>query len=66
MSIIRVFFAGGGSQGVRDWGQEIMGKQSVFRGQISENARFLDSDVSDRIGCWRGFFLMLGKMDLMG
>jgi hypothetical protein len=27
----------------------------VFGGQISKNARFLKSDVPDRIGCWRGW-----------
>jgi hypothetical protein len=28
--------------------------------------RFLDSDVPYRIGCWRGFFLMLGKLGVKG
>jgi hypothetical protein len=27
-----------------------------FRGQILIFARFLDFDVPDRIGCWRGIF----------
>jgi hypothetical protein len=28
--------------------------------------RFLDADVPDRIVCWWGFFLMLGKMGVKG
>jgi hypothetical protein len=43
------------------------GKRRVdFRGQISKNARFWDWDVPYRIGCWRGFFLMLGKLGVKG
>jgi hypothetical protein len=39
------------------------GKRRVdFRGQISKNARFWDSDVPYRIGCWRGFWVMLGEL----
>jgi hypothetical protein len=37
-----------------------------FRGQILKNARFWDSDVPYRIGCWRGFWVMLGELGVKG
>jgi hypothetical protein len=63
---------------VRGWGKQVAsgrwlvvsgsraGAASFFRGQILFFARFLDLDVPYRIGCWRGFFLMLGEIGAIG
>jgi hypothetical protein len=37
------------------WPVGAVGAGGFFRGQISKNARFWDSDVPYRIGCWWGF-----------
>jgi hypothetical protein len=41
-------------------------RAGFFRGQILKNARFSTFDVPDRIACWRGIFLMLGKLGVEG